>query len=464
MNTCFEYLTITSINGVQQKSYQEMLQDAVDNVRSYAADSVPATVTSDIAPAIPHGYTLSVASSDPDVIAADGKVTRPALTDKDVTLTITISDGVRTSVSDPIAVTVKAVQPEVILTGSDAVQPESSFTAGISLNTLAQAVYAEDITLNFDPEVFDFEGVTGAEPGISVLRSEPSGGTVRIVAANIGGVNGGSVPILNIGFKVKNGVSDTSSVISVTNAKLGIPDGTVLQAGPDSKTITVGAIVTVDKSALLAAITAAQTQYENAPEGNEPGQYPAAARAAFLEAINAANAVYENPDATQEDVDDAVTALAAAKATFEASVISEPSVNKDALRAAIDAAEDLHDSAVVGIENGCWLKADKDAFKEAIDAANAVYADASATQAQVDNAVAALNAAKAVFEASVITASTGDINNSSTIDVGDLAIVAYYYGADSTSENWVEARIADINKDNKVDIEDLAFIASRILD
>ena len=466
MNTYFEYLTITSINGVQQKSYPEMLQDAVDNVRSYTADSIPATVTSDITFAIPHGYTLSLTSSDPDVIAEDGKVTRPALTDKGVTLTVTISDGARTSVSGPIAVTVKAIQPEVIITGSDAVQPESSFTAGISLNTLAQDVYAEDITLSFDPDVFEFEGVTGADQNISVLRDEPSGtGTVRIVAANIGGVNGSNAPILNVGFRVKSGVSDTSGVISVTGAKLGImPEGSVLQADPCSKTIVVSDIVTVDKSALLAAITSAQTQYENAPEGNEPGQYPAAARAAFLAAINTANTVYENPDATQAEVDAAVTALAEAKATFEASVVSEPDVNKDALGAAIDAAETLHDSAVVGIENGCYLQADKDVFKAAIDAAIAVYENTSATQAEVDTAAAALNAAMEAFEASVITASTGDINGSSTIDIGDLAIVAYYYGADSTSENWAEARIADVNKDNKVDIEDLAFIASRILD
>jgi multidrug resistance efflux pump len=222
--------------------------------------------------------------------------------------------------------------------------------------------------------------------------------------------------------------------------------------------------MTVVKSSLLAAITAAQTQYNNAPEGNEPGQYPAQARTTFLAAISDANTVYTNPDATQAEVDTAETTLAAAKTTFEASVITGPGVNKDALKAAIDEAQSVHDSAVVGTENGCYLQSDKDTFKAAIDAANAVYGNESASQAEVDNATAALNTAIAAFKASVITAGTGDINSSTTIDVGDLAIIAYYYGANSTSENWAEAKAADINKDNKVDIEDLAFLASRILD
>ncbi len=114
-----------------------------------------------------------------------------------------------------------------------------------------------------------------------------------------------------------------------------------------------------------------------------------------------------------------------------------------ALRAVIDEAQSMYDSAVVGTENGCYLQTAKHIFKASIDAANAVYADDSVSQSEVDNAVAVLNTAMAVFEASVITAGTGDLNNTSTIDVGDLAIVAYYYGADSASENWPEAMAAD---------------------
>lgn len=112
MNTYFEYITVTNLNGVQQRSYTEMLQDAVDNVASYVAAGIPAKVSSDIEfDPIPYGYTMSVESSDPSVISSEGKVT-PAAEDKTVTLRITISDGTRTSVSDPIPVVVEAGEQE----------------------------------------------------------------------------------------------------------------------------------------------------------------------------------------------------------------------------------------------------------------------------------------------------------------------------------------------------------------
>jgi len=468
MNTYFEYITVTELNGVKQKSYQEMLQDAVDNVMKYVAESVPAEISSDLELApVPHGYSVSVICSDPSVISEDGKVTPPVLADKEVTLRIVITeDGSdRTATSDNIPVTVKAVQPEVNLalpTGPSVILPEEEFTVILSIDTVSQDVYAEDITLSYDPEVLEYIGTTGAKDDIKILRSEASDGTVRILAANIGGANGNNVQILNTKFKVKSGVQGVSSTISVVRGKLGImPGGVTIDA--DLGSININVLAPADKAELLAAIQAAQALYESAPEGNEPGMYPPEAKATFLAAINAAQGVYDDPYATQAEVDNAVAALAAARQTFEDSRIPEPGVDKSALQAAITAAEALYDSAVVGYEDGCYLQVDKDIFKAAIDAAKAVYEDPDATQTEVNAAVTALNEAKAAFEASVITPATGDLNNSSSVDVGDLAIAAYYYGKDSDDENWDAIKAADINKDGKIDIEDLAFIAYRVL-
>lgn len=389
MDTYFEYVAITSTNGVRQMTYQEMLQYAVDNVRDYVAADIPSTVTSDLVLGpVPYGYTVSLASSDPDVIAEDGKVTNPVSAEKTVTLQLTVSDGKRTSVSEPITVTVKpaeAKQAQMILTGSGTVQSGSSFTVGIGLDTGGQDVYAEDITISYDPAVFEYIDAVQANDNISILRNESDGtGTVRIVAANIGGVNGSDVPLINVSFNVKSGILNTTGEISVIKANLGVmPDGMIAQASPAGKTITVETSTAVDKSRLLAAITSAQTLYDN---------------------------------------------------------------------------------AVVGTEDGNYLQSDKDVFKIAIDAANAVYEDESASQADVDDATTALISAMTDFQASVITPDTGDINDSASIDVGDLAIVAYYYGTDASSENWDAAKVADVNKDNIVDIADLAFIAARMLD
>jgi len=468
MNTYFEYITVTELNGVQQKSYQEMLQDAVNNVMKYVAADIPSEISSDIQLApVPHGYKASIICSDPSVISEDGKVTRPVANDKEVTLRVVITEeGTdRSATSDNIPVIVKAIQPKVNLalpSDQSAVLPEEEFTVQLFIDTVSQDVYAEDIALSYDPQILEYIGTTAANDDIKILRNETSDGTVRILAANVGGINGNDVQLMNAKFKVKSGVQGVSSIISVIKGKLGImPGGVIVDAGLGS--ITINVLAPADKSALLAAIQAAQALYDSAPEGNEPGMYPPEAKAAFLAAINAAQSVYDNPYATQAEVDNAVAALAAARQTFEGSKIPVPGVNKSALQAAITAAETLYDSAVVGYENGCYLQVDKDRFKVAIDAAKVVYEDPDASQSEVDAAVTALNEAIEAFEASVITPATGDLNNSSSIDIGDLAIAAYYYGKDSSYEYWDAIKAADINKDGIIDIEDLAFIAYRVL-
>ena len=269
------------------------------------------------------------------------------------------------------------------LIGSDYVRPGSSFSVGVGFYNVSQDVYAEDLTISFDPEVFEFDAVTSENPNIKVLANELTDlGILRILAVNIGGLKEDIDSLLNVSFTVKAGVEDAVSVISITNAKLGVmPEGTLVRPLLSSKTITVKDDVIVDKSQL---------------------------------------------------------------------------------KAAIDAVQALYDRAVVGTSNGNYRLADKIKFQLAIAAAKSVYENSSATQQNVDDATAALNTAKAVFEASVITERSGDLNNFEGIDVGDLAIVAYYYGAKLGDENWEVAKIADVNNDGKVDIEDLAFIALRI--
>lgn len=276
------------------------------------------------------------------------------------------------------------VQPMAVLTGPNSVKPNAAFTMTVSVDNVPQDLYAERITLNYDPEVFEFDPDATTGDDIAGMVHDSENGIIDIAAANIGGVQGSSVTIANLSFKVKPGVKNTSSTISVILAELGIaPNGDTIEAGLTSKTIII----------------------------------------------------------EDEDVG---------------------TVDKSRLQAAINDAEELYDNAVVGVENGCYWQADKDAFKAAIDEAKAVLADPNASQLMVDNATNDLRAAIATFEASAINPSTGDIDNSSTIDVADLAKIAYFFGAKQGDPNWDEAVIADINKDGKIDIEDLAFIAYRM--
>lgn len=67
----------------------------------------PLKVFSDIEFAVAYGYTVSVVYSDPSIIANDGKGTRPAVLDKNVTLPVSISDSERLSISAPLSMTMR---------------------------------------------------------------------------------------------------------------------------------------------------------------------------------------------------------------------------------------------------------------------------------------------------------------------------------------------------------------------
>jgi len=273
----------------------------------------------------------------------------------------------------------------VVLTGNSSVQSGDSFKVGINLKDLSQTVHAQDFILTYNPDLFEYVGTEGASEKNIVVRAEESlPGTLRIIAATVGGVTGDEL-VLNVTFKAKNISQSAVGTIAVSKAELGVaPEGTVVEAALASKTIEIK--------------------------------------------------------------------------------VPTPGVDKSALSAAINAAQALYDTAEVGIENGQYPEAAKEAFLVAINAAKAVYNDSNATQTEVDNATSALNEAADTFRASVYTDKTADLNNDDKVNIGDLALAAYYYNATPESPNWEAAKVADVNRDGIVDIQDLAFVAKRILD
>jgi glucuronoarabinoxylan endo-1,4-beta-xylanase len=274
--------------------------------------------------------------------------------------------------------------PTAVLSTDNSVMPGSSFTVGVSLNNLEKSVYAEEITLTYDANKFDYVSAAGANHNIEIVgEGKATVGKIRLIAANIGGVTGASTSALDLNFKVKAEVQNTNGTIEVSKAELADSDGSVIQAALGSKSISIGSVVVggVDKAALITAITNVQSLYDVAIVGTQPGQYPQVA---------------------------------------------------------------------------------KDAFGAAIDAAKVVKDNASATQSQVDSAVAVLGSAVEIFKAAVIK--SPDLNKDGNIDVGDLAIAAYHYGKDANSVDWETAKLADLNGDNKIDIMDIAYVASKILD
>ena len=121
-----------------------------------------------------------------------------------------------------------------------------------------------------------------------------------------------------IRFVVTSTVSEGGGTVAgtgVSNINNVIVRGTPAEGGSTPE---------IDKTALTTAIDAAQDILDAAEVGSEPGQYPQAAYDAFDDAIAAAEAVRDDADATQDETDDAVTALNAAVAVFEAAAVATP--------------------------------------------------------------------------------------------------------------------------------------------
>ncbi|MZQ87415.1 hypothetical protein GQF01_35380 [Paenibacillus sp. 5J-6] len=139
------------------------------------------------------------------------------------------------------------------------------------------------------------------------------------------------------------------------------------------------------------------------------------------------------------------------------------SVDKAGLHEIIAQAQAAHDAAVEGTSVGQYPVGSKAVLQAAIVLAKAVADNAAASQSQVDQASAELNAALQVFRASVNTQTPGDLNGDNNFSIGDLAMMAAYYGKTSDDPNWQLYKKADLTNDGKIDIADLAVVARMIL-
>lgn len=141
-------------------------------------------------------------------------------------------------------------------------------------------------------------------------------------------------------------------------------------------------------------------------------------------------------------------------------------MDKSTLLELISTTNALSISAQEGIENGAFipgmLSGLKSALQQALASAQIVADNPNATAQDIDAAGLSLTNARNQFESKRITSTTGDINQSQHISIGDLGLTAGYYGKQASDPDWLSARVADINEDGIVDQDDLLFISQRI--
>lgn len=137
------------------------------------------------------------------------------------------------------------------------------------------------------------------------------------------------------------------------------------------------------------------------------------------------------------------------------------------LKNLITQAQELYDHAVEittpgTYEIGKYDSRDKVKFYDSIEKAIEVSKEAT-SQELVNNEIKALERAIAIFKGAKITSIFGDLNGDSKIDVGDLALIAYYYRTEDKHDDWAIRQKADLNKDGVVDLQDLSILSNKLM-
>ncbi|MFD0616118.1 LamG-like jellyroll fold domain-containing protein [Paenibacillus sp. GCM10027629] len=277
-------------------------------------------------------WNVEAASYDPTVKTAqtftvNGAVTLPAGVDN--------PNNVALTTSIQVTVLQASSQPHSTLTGLDQVAPGQTFdlTMGLSgvTESVYQQIYAQDLTLQYDPAKLQFDSATSLRDEFEVIdHKEIVPGKIRIVAASVGGKQGVSAEgdLLKFKFTVKSGPADNTTV-SVDDVAIANGEGNELLMNGSSHALQIS--IPVDKSGLNAAIASAQAKYDAAVEGNEHGMYAKGSKAQLQLAIDAAKATANDPNATQQQVDSAKSALETAVQVFESKKISADVNGKDGI-------------------------------------------------------------------------------------------------------------------------------------
>ncbi|NOU75196.1 DUF4981 domain-containing protein [Paenibacillus sp. LMG 31458] len=210
--------------------------------------------------------------------------------------------------------------PSAVLSGESLVKSNQPFDLALRLDSVTQSVYALDFIVNYNPQQVLLNDVTSMQDQFDIVeKKELEPGKLRVLAAALGSSIQSGENLLKLAFTAKNESVTQSTYTDISVSTLVIADNQGAEVNVNGNQFRIN-IETIHKDALITAIADAQAKYDAAVEGSKPGQYPAAAKAAFLAEIQQANAVANAATADQTQVDQALNNLTAAVRAFEASV------------------------------------------------------------------------------------------------------------------------------------------------
>lgn len=213
---------------------------------------------------------------------------------------------------------------------------------------------------------------------------------------------------------------------AITGAKTLLNDLTATQEAVDQQVTELKQAVTtfaatqvvIDFKALEKALAAAQKLIDNSEEGDRPGQFPTSAFEALRAVIAQAQEIDGSETVNQTTVNSMTDALNEAVETFKAAEIP---TNKEALKAALDAANEVLAGAAVGEYDGNYPEIAVRVLRNAIATAQAVYDNEAALQEEIDAAALTLNEAVETFKTKKIVVDKSALQSERDRMVAELA-------------------------------------------
>ena len=211
---------------------------------------------------------------------------------------------------------------------------------------------------------------------------------------------------------------------------------------------------TVDRSALAAALDAAEKTLSEAVEGDCDGQYPVSAIDAYYAVYESCGKVRYDASSTQAEVDAATAQLKAAASAFAATKVV---INYSNLNSVLKQAKQMlaDNEKYNGDTAGCYPAEAFKKLQDAIDEASTYVRSYKVNQKQVDNACNALKQAIEAFLSQRIPFDTSELESLLQTAKSLLAETRSYMADDDIEELEYAIGVAEVTLANIVDQADI---------
>ncbi|MBP1962262.1 endo-alpha-N-acetylgalactosaminidase family protein [Paenibacillus aceris] len=212
-----------------------------------------------VATVLPENATnknVTWASSDNTVAKVevkDGKTVVTALKAGAADITVTTVGSNFTAVSHITVQKGDSTQNALTtLSAAGTVTAGGEFPVQLGLSSVTQSVYALDIKLDYDSNVFDFVSARAVKDGVLLVDTvKDTLGKLRFILASLGKAVTGDSGILELKFKAKAVTQPATGTIAVTDAALGDAQGAETKA----QASTVGVIIATQPPGMPGDVT-----------------------------------------------------------------------------------------------------------------------------------------------------------------------------------------------------------------